>query len=135
MFSLFAIFLLFKWTRLSTVFADLHLYPFSLSTKRYVHPHKIALIMATSAVIVLYCAPFTHSQFVVWSDFLSPVLLLAGGSKVITRERILMHTLIQVHWNELDLGKPVYIMRPSFAFLGFLGYAGLLLALLFFEDF
>ncbi len=136
MITLFAIFLVFKWTRFSTFFADVRLYPFTVS-KKFVHPHKIALIMASSAVISLYCAPCTHSQFVIWSDYLSPVLFMAG-SKLLTRERIILHTLIQAHWAEMDLGRSELLIRPTFAvlgFLGFLGYTGLILALLFCVDY
>jgi uncharacterized membrane protein len=59
MLILFTLFLVFKWTRLSTFFADVRLYPFTY-TRKFVHPRKIAMIMASSGVISIFTAPCTH---------------------------------------------------------------------------
>lgn len=132
MLVLFALFLVFKWTRLSTFFADVRLYPFTV-TRKYVHPRKIAMIMASSAVISLFSAPCTHSQFVTWSEFLTPVLFM--GCNLLLRERIILFALIQICWHEMYLGQCELFVRETFSVLGFLGYLGLVLAMFFHTDY
>ncbi len=58
-----------------------------------------------------------------------------AGTELLTRERIILHTLIQICWHEFELGRTELIIRPFFSVLGFLGYTGLLYNLLAFVDF
>ena len=132
MLILFAFFLVFKWTRLSTFFSDVRLYPFTV-TRKYVHPRKIAMIMASSAVIAVFTAPCSHPQFVQWSDFLTPVLFM--GSELLLRERVVLFALIQICWDEWYLGSCDLFVREIYSFLGFLGYLGLISAMLFLTDY
>lgn len=132
MLVLFALFLVFKWTRLSTFFADVRLYPFTV-TRKFVHPRKIAMIMASSAVISLFSAPCTHSQFVTWSEFLTPVLFM--GCNLLLRERIILFALIQICWHEMYLVQLNVVVVETFSVFGFLGYLGLLLAMFFQTDY
>ena len=101
MLVLFTLFLVFKWTRLSTFFSDVRLYPFTV-TRKYVQPRKIAMIMASSAVISIFCAPCSHPQFVQWGDFLTPVIYM--GADLLLRERVVLFALIQICWDEWYLG-------------------------------
>ena len=132
MLVLFTLFLVFKWTRLSTFFADVRLYPFTV-TRKYVHPRKIALIMASSGVISIFTAPCTHNQFVQWSDFLTPVLFM--GSDLLPRERVVLFAMIQICWDEWYLGQCDIIIDDVYSMLGFLGYLGLVLAMFFLTDY
>jgi hypothetical protein len=132
MLVLFTLFLVFKWTRLSTLFADVRLYPFTV-TRKFVHPRKIAMIMASSGVISIFTAPCSHPQFVQWVDFLTPVLFM--GSDLLLREQVVLFALIQICWDEWYLGQCDLIMREMYSFLGFLGYLGLILAMFFLTDY
>lgn len=132
MLVLFALFLVFKWTRLSTFFADVRLYPFT-GARKFVHPRKIAMIMASSAVISLFSAPCTHSQFVTWSEFLTPVLFM--GSNLLLRERIILFVLIQICWHEMYIGQCELFVRETYSLLGFLGYLGLVWGMFFHTDY
>jgi hypothetical protein len=102
MLTMFTIFLVFKWTRLSTFFADVRLYPFTM-TRKFVHPRKIALIMASSGVISYFTAPCTHQQFIEWIEFLTPMLFMA--SNLLPRERITLFIFCEICWDELYLGQ------------------------------
>ncbi len=89
--------------------------------------------MASSAVISLFSAPCTHSQFVTWSEFLTPVLFM--GCNLLLRERIILFALIQICWHEMYLGQCELFVRETFSVLGFLGYLGLVLAMFFHTDY
>jgi alpha-1,3-mannosyltransferase len=132
MLVLFALFLVFKWTRLSTFFADVRLYPFTV-TRKFVSPRKIALIMASSAVIALFCGPCSHCQFVQWCDFLTPVLFM--GADLLVRERVVLFALIQIFWDEWYLGQCELFVREIYSAMGFLGYLGLIWAMFFVTDY